>query len=113
METATHTVRCDIHHRPMQPTLVIYLDLADQTPGFRCDEPGCLRHFVSGRGYLDVVDRRPLEDKFQQRCPVRDAAVSRSNCERNRSVVMPHATMQARATNGGLAIPHRLAKWTR
>ena len=43
---------------------VRYADIALETDGYRCAEPGCTRHYTDGRGYFDVIDDRVLAEKF-------------------------------------------------
>ncbi len=61
--------RCDQHRTRMTTVRLRYPDIQFETDGFRCAEPGCTRHYTDGRGYFDVMDGRPLSEKFQQFCP--------------------------------------------
>ncbi len=69
MALDAHPVRCDQHRTNMITVRLRYADIALETDGYRCAEPGCTRHYTDGRGYFDVIDNRVLAEKFQQRCP--------------------------------------------
>lgn len=64
-----NAARCDQHRIRMVGVRLRYPDVPFETDGFKCAELGCTRHYTSGRGYFDVIEGRPLDDKFQQGCP--------------------------------------------
>jgi hypothetical protein len=64
-------VLCDQHRAPMSEIIMIrFTDIEVEGPAFKCEKPGCTRHFMRDCGYFDAIDGRVLGEKFQQRCPM-------------------------------------------
>ena len=69
MTESVQAIRCDLHHSRMRALRLRYPDIQLETDGFHCAEAGCTRHYTDGRGYFDVIEGRPLNERFQQKCP--------------------------------------------
>jgi len=59
--------RCDKHQAQM--TKVSFTTGAVVDEKYRCQEPGCRRHYDASNGYFDLADGGELSHRFRPCCP--------------------------------------------